>query len=54
MRGLKQIERYALVGGPDWMDRIVQWSTPLLPIKTRYFDREEEQLAWNWLEASPT
>jgi hypothetical protein len=53
MRGLKQIERYALVGGPDWMERIVQWSTPLLPIKTRYFDQTEEQLAWDWLEANP-
>jgi hypothetical protein len=54
MRGLKQIERYALVVGPDWMERIVQRSTPLLPIKTRYFDREEERLAWDWLEAIPT
>jgi hypothetical protein len=53
MRGLKQIERYALVGGPDWMERIVHWSTPLLPIETRYFDQTGEQLAWDWLEANP-
>jgi hypothetical protein len=53
MRGLKQIERYALVGGPNWMERVVRWATPLLPIKTRYFDRAEEPLAWDWLEASP-
>jgi hypothetical protein len=28
MRGLKQIERYALVGGPDWMDRLCSGQRP--------------------------
>ncbi len=53
MRGLKQVERYALVGGPDWMETVAKWSAPLTRIETRHFSLDEEERAWNWLEANP-
>ena len=53
MRGLKQVERYALVGGPDWMETVARWSEPLVRVETRYFDLSEEKRAWDWLEAQP-
>jgi len=53
MRGLKQVERYALVGGPDWMETVARWSAPLVRVETRHFDPSDEQCAWDWLEAQP-
>jgi hypothetical protein len=53
LRGLKQVERYALVGGPDWMETVARWSAPLVRVETRHFDLNEEQRAWDWLEAQP-
>src|SRR4051794_6057587 len=53
MRGLKQVERYALVGGPNWMETVAKWSAPLTRVETRHFSPDEEERAWNWLEANP-
>lgn len=53
MRGLKQVERYALVGGPDWMETVAKWFAPLARVETRHFDLSEEERAWAWLEAQP-
>jgi hypothetical protein len=53
MRGLKQVKRYALVGGPDWMETVARWSEPLVRVETRHFDLSEEKRAWDWLEAQP-
>lgn len=48
---LRHVSRYAIVGGPDWMERIVDLSAPLLAMKLRHFDRDEEEAARNWLLA---
>jgi hypothetical protein len=53
MRGLKQVERYALVGGPDWMETVARWSAPLVRVETQHFSLDEEQRAWDWLAAQP-
>jgi hypothetical protein len=53
MRGWKQVERYALVGGPGWMQTVASWSAPLDRTETRHFDRDQEDQAWYWLEAEP-
>ena len=53
MRGLKQVERYALVGGPDWTAAVARWFTPLVRVETRHFAENEEERAWDWLEAKP-
>jgi hypothetical protein len=53
MRGWKQVERYALVGGPAWMQTVASWSAPLVRTETRYFDLSQQDQAWRWLEADP-
>ncbi|WP_262029199.1 STAS/SEC14 domain-containing protein [Microvirga sp. Mcv34] len=53
MRGWRQVERYALVGGPAWMASVTGWAAPLTRIQTRHFDAAQEDEAWRWLEAEP-
>ncbi|WP_046864804.1 STAS/SEC14 domain-containing protein [Microvirga massiliensis] len=53
MRGLRQVERYALVGGPNWLDKILHSVAPMVRTETRHFGRDEEDKAWEWLEAKP-
>ena len=53
MRGWRQVERYALVGGPARMATVAGWSAPLVGIQTRHFDARREDEAWRWLEAEP-
>ena len=49
MKGLRQVERYALVGGPPWMKTVAAWSSPLVRTETRHFDLGQEGEAWRWL-----
>ncbi len=53
MKGLRQVERYALVGGPPWMKTVAAWSSPLVRTETRHFDLGQEGEAWRWLQAEP-
>jgi hypothetical protein len=53
LRGWRKIERYALVGGPAWMERLTKGMAPLVGIKTQHFRAEEEPQAWAWLGAEP-
>lgn len=48
---LRRVSRYAIVGGPDWMERIVKLSAPLLKMEFRHFDADEEQAARDWVIA---
>ena len=48
---LRHVSRYAVVGGPVWMERIVELSAPLLRMKLRHFGADEEQAARSWLAA---
>ena len=53
LRGFRQVERYALVGGPTWMASLAGWLAPLSRIETRHFDLGEEAEAWRWIGAEP-
>lgn len=46
---LRRVSRYAVLGGPDWMKRIVDLSAPLVRMKLRHFEGTEEQVALQWL-----
>jgi hypothetical protein len=50
MKGFRQVSRYAIVGGPDWMKTIADSVTPFVPVQTRRFEREKEDEAWAWLK----
>ena len=47
---LRQLSRYAIVGGPDWVARIVGLAAPLLTLKLRHFDADKEAEARAWLD----
>jgi hypothetical protein len=51
MKGLRQVERYAIVGGPDWMKTIADRLGPWVPVETRHFPAAREAEAWAWLGA---
>ena len=50
---LNQIEKYALVGAPEWMRELVDMMHSLLDVDFRTFDLEDEAEAWEWLKAEP-
>jgi hypothetical protein len=54
MKGLRQVERYAIVGGPDWMKTTADSLGPWVPVQTRHFPAEREADAWAWLKAGAT
>ncbi len=52
LRVLRRLERYALVGAPDWLRGTVHALDRALPeMEMRVFRLEEEAQAWSWLEA---
>jgi hypothetical protein len=51
LRALKCVDRYAIVGGPDWLRSWVGLVDPLVRMEVRHFAAEEEGLAWLWLGA---
>lgn len=50
---LRRLERYALVGAPDWLQAWARGLAPLANAEILCFDAEEEELAWSWLGAEP-
>ena len=52
-RMLRELERYAVVGGPRWLRGWLEFFRPLLRMELRYFEPEAEASAWEWLGAKP-
>ena len=52
-QALRHIRKYALVGGPGWLRTMVGIFGPLTSIETRYFDADEEAVAWEWVGGRP-
>ena len=50
---LERLERYAVVGGPDWLRKAVKAIAPVLSFEIRYFEPSQEAEAWQWIGASP-
>lgn len=46
----KHLERYAIVGGPEWLRHCVRAMEPLFEFQIRTFELDEEEIAWEWLE----
>lgn len=51
--GVTKIERYAIVGGPDWLARSIRGLRRIFDSHVRHFPLEREAEAWTWLEAQP-
>ncbi|MCB5175846.1 SpoIIAA family protein [Microvirga lenta] len=54
MKGWQRVERYAVVGGPAWMEGLARGAAPFVGIQTRHFKPEDEAQAWDWLGAKPS
>ena len=52
-KSLKHLRRYAIVGGPFWLQSSVTLLQPFLSIDIRTFEDDEETEAWQWLETKP-
>jgi hypothetical protein len=50
---LEKLERYALVGGPSWLRATLNTLAPLFTAEIRHFELEDEEAAWQWVEARP-
>ena len=46
---LRDVSRYAIVGGPDWIERLIKLSKPLLRMELRHFPAGSEDAARAWL-----
>lgn len=49
---LRHVERYAIVGAPEWIRRAADIGSPLLRLTLRHFSGEEEDRARAWLHQS--
>lgn len=55
LAAMQKVERYAIVGAPDWMAGIVATLNPVFgDIDMRTFPAEREPDAWAWLGATPS
>ncbi len=50
---LRQLDRYALVGGPQWLKEWIETLDPLFKVDMRHFAVKDEAAAWQWLQANP-
>lgn len=50
---LERVDRYALVGGPRWLELMAKAFAPVLPFEMRHFPAEKEPEAWEWVDAQP-
>ena len=48
---LARVERYAIVGGPAWLRLMVKATVPFVPFDLRYFEKDDEKAAWDWIGA---
>ncbi len=52
-KSLKHLRRYAIVGGPLWIQASMTLMQPFISIEMRAFEDDEENEAWEWLAAKP-
>ncbi len=53
LEALRHVERYAIVGGPDWLQGAAKMLNPLFRMDVRHFTMDDENDAWEWLGATP-
>ncbi|GJL62718.1 MAG: hypothetical protein NPIRA04_13720 [Nitrospirales bacterium] len=54
LAAMQKVERYAIVGAPGWMRKIIESVNPVFAdIDMRTFQEDQEHEAWAWLGAEP-
>lgn len=52
LSAMEKVERYAIVGAPDWMSKVIGTMNPVFPdIDIQTFAADQEEEAWAWLGA---
>lgn len=55
LAAMQKVERYAIVGAPGWMGKIIETLNPAFPdLDMRTFPADREADAWAWLGAEPS
>ena len=55
LAAIQKVERYAIIGAPNWMRKIIETVSPAFAdMDMRTFPEEQENEAWAWLGADPT
>ncbi|TFH24598.1 MAG: STAS/SEC14 domain-containing protein [Myxococcales bacterium] len=49
VKNVTKFEKIALVGGPEWVARIVGIVGVVIPADVKSFDGDELEEAWNWV-----
>lgn len=49
----KKLRRYAIVGGPSWLNLAIEFFRPFGRIETKWFASENIDKAWNYIGAKP-
>jgi len=53
MAAIQKVERYAIVGGPSWLQSAAKMAGPMVPgMEIQTFAEDDESKAWEWLEAT--
>ncbi len=47
---IKRLDRYAIVGGPEWMRSLAEKMSPVVNLEIKGFDLDEESEALEWLK----
>ena len=50
---LGELNRYAVIGGPDWLRDWLNFFRPFVRFELRHFEPAAETAAWTWLGAKP-
>lgn len=50
---LQKLNRYAIVGGPSWLNLAVEFFRPFGRIKAKWFSPQNIDDAWAYIEAKP-
>ena len=54
LAAMRKVERYAIVGAPGWICKIIETLNPAFPdLDMRTFPADQEDQAWAWLDARP-
>ncbi len=46
---IAHLERYAVVGAPDWMKMMASGTASMMPFQMRLFDAADDDAAWTWV-----
>ena len=55
LAAMQKVERYAIVGAPEWVQKVIVTVNPIFPdIDMRPFPADRETEAWTWIGAEPS